>query len=384
MTALKRLSLSDRLLIFFAAFAARAAILVWQKNSSIDPFRWSLDTWEYMAMMLAIRHGDWGFYMFILRPPGYPLVLSAFNGLFGVSAPQMLVWLPFQALITSTAVLMAAHVIYRLTHQRVLAMLGGFILAFDPMALGAQAPLLSEALFMPAMTVSQLFLLRWLERKRWRDLLICLIALQVMVLMRATALYYVFLVVAVILVYNWRLWRYGLVLLAGFSLPVIIWTARNAHYTGIRTYSTNGVYTFLFYKAVSTEALVTGHSPNDIAWEYSREIEKRLGNPPRPHPDAFPVGNYDYLYVQDARRYGVMSDLAREKLFQYHVWHLVKFPWHLVKQFYVNETLSRLIPSRFQLVITVSSLALFVLGLWVWVRERRAIWQSLLVLLTLT
>jgi hypothetical protein len=370
---------ADRLLIFSAAFVARALILLWFNTTPIDIFRWSLDSWEYTAMAIAIAQGNWGFYMFGLRTPGYSLVLSGFTGLFGLSMPQAVAWLPFQIALTALSVLLGAHVIYRLTNSRQVAILGGLILAFDPMILGAEVPLLSEAIFIPALIASQLFLLRWLKGRRWRDFLICLVTLQIMVITRPSGLYLIVVILAAIILYNWRLWPYALLLLGGFCLPVIAWTARNNYYLGINTYSTAGVFNLLFYKDVSTEALVTGHSPDDIAWQYALEVETRVGDPSALDRRYFPTGNYTYLYVNNPARYKAMSDLAFEKLLQYNAWHLVKIPWHILEDFLKNETLKFLIPSWLQAAITAVSLLLFAGGLWRWLRGRHPLWQHVLV-----
>lgn len=368
---------ADRLIVFLAAVAARAGILVWAKSAIPDLFRWSLDSWEYMGMMLAIRDWNWGFYMFTLRPPGYSLLLTGFNRLFHLRAPQMLAFLPFQALLTSLSAVIAMHIIYRLTKSRSLSILGGLVLALDPMMVGAEAPILSEALFNPALIVSQLFLLRWLSKRRWRDFVICLVALQLMVLTRATGMYYITVILAVIIAYDRRLWRFALLLLAGFSLPILVWTARNIYYTGISTYSTAASYNLLFYKAVSTELLRSDKSAHELAWDYANELERRLGNPP---PTVFPVGNYDYLYPQDADRYKMMTKMGFEKLREFHVLHLVKVPWTIYSHFSRNETLKSLIRPGIQIPLTLLSLSIFALGGVEWIREKRPLWQHIFIL----
>ena len=50
-------------------------------------------------------------------------------------------------------------------------------------------------------------------------LLIVLVALQINVLTRPNGEYYILIVLAVILIYNWRLWRYAVLLVAGFRPP---------------------------------------------------------------------------------------------------------------------------------------------------------------------
>lgn len=366
----------DRLIVFAVAFVARASVLIWAKTTITDLFRWNQDTWEYMAMMLAIRDWDWGFYMFTLRTPGYPLLLTGFNRLFHLEPPQMLTWLSFQAMLTSLSAVLAMWIIFRLTKSRAWSILGGLILALDPMFVGAETPILSEALFNPALITAQLFLLRWLDKRRWSDFWISMVALQVMVLTRATGMFYIAVIAAVVIAYNWRLWRYALLLVVGFALPVIAWTARNHHYTGISTYSTATSYNLLFYKAVSTEVLRSDKSADELAWEYAAELERRIGNPP---PTVYPVGNYDYLYPQDSERYAMMTTMAREKLFEFHLWHLVKLPWTIFRHFSHNSELLAIFPLKFQAPWTVLLLALFALGGVEWLREKRPLWQHVLI-----
>jgi hypothetical protein len=358
----------------------RAVILLWANAQQIDVFRWALDSWEYMSSMMAIRQGDWGHYMFILRPPGYPLILSGFNGLFGTTPPQMVTWLPFQAALTAIGTVVAVHILYRVTQRRDVALIGGILLAIDPIILGAEVPLLSEALFNPALLVAQLFLLRWLCNHRWSAFLICILALQVMVLMRPIGIYVVVIFVIVILFNNWKYWPYGIVMVLGFSVPIFLWTARNSTYTGINTYSTATVYNLLFYKAISTESMVMNTDPDELAWNYAREIETRLGNPNALDTRFFPVGNYTYLYVDNPARYKVMSDMANEKLAQFHVWHFVKLPYTFLRDFVSNETLRALIPAPVQWLITIVYLIIVPLGIWKWFKQSRPRWQHILVL----
>ena len=101
---LNRLTARDRLIIFGVTVAARFLLLIWVVVAGIDPFRWSLDSWEYMATMGAIRDNNWGYFLFVSRTPGYPLLLRGFNILFGLNSPQMVAWLPFQAALTALSV----------------------------------------------------------------------------------------------------------------------------------------------------------------------------------------------------------------------------------------------------------------------------------------
>ena len=371
----------DRLMVFGMAFLARAILLVLVTWAGTDLFRWSLDSWEYTATAQSILDGDWGFYMFVLRTPGYPLLLAGLRLLFQLQSPQLVVWLPFQLALSSLGVVFATWIINYLTGDRRLALVAGILMALDPMMVGAETPLLSEALANPTLFGAQFFLLRWFRQRRLRDFGVAVVLLQIAVLTRPAILYFIGILLLVMLLQDWRRWRFALALLVGFSLPVAAWTYRNIHYTGIPTYSTAGVYNLLFYKSVSTEALVTGHTPGDIAWDYALEVETRLGDPDRLNTEYFPVGNYDYLYVNDAARYAVMSDLAREKLFEFHVWHLVKLPYHVFQNFYNNQTIK--LPPPLQLALTLLGFGLAGVGLWQWLRRKRPLWQHALVLGTI-
>jgi hypothetical protein len=383
MTAANRLTSCDRLLIFGVALIARFALLIWVVVAHIDPFRWSSDSWEYMASMMAIRDNNWGYFLFISRTPGYPLLLRGFNALFNLDSPQMVFWLPFQAVMTAISVVLAAHLLFRLTHNRNIALFSSLLLAVSPLNLSGEVPMLSEGLFNLTLIVAQLCLLRWLERRRLADFLICLVALQINVLTRPNGQFFIVIAVAIILIRNWRLWRYAVLLVVGLSLPIIAWTAHNNYYFHINTYSAATVINMLFYKAVSTESMVTGRSPDDVTWDYARTIETRLGNLSKLNTKYFPTANYDYLYVNDPARYKVMADLATEKLLQFHVWHLVKIPYTIYKQFSSFDTLSRLVPNALQPVLTFTTILLAVLGIWRWIRLRRQLWQHILVLGTI-
>jgi hypothetical protein len=377
----KRLGFRDRLLIFSLAFLARAVLMVWA-ISRVDIFRWSLDTWEYMATMIAMRDGAWDFYMFTYRTPAYPALLRLFSATFGLQPPQMTVWLPLQAVITALGVVIAAHLLYRLTRNKSITLLASLLLAVFPPNLAGETPILSESLFNVSLLIAQLFLLRWVSHQRLWDFMLCILALDTMVLSRATGQYIIVVIVLVILCYRWQLWIYTLPLIVLFSLPIILWTAHNNATYGINTYSTASAYNFLFYKAPSTESMVTGRSPDDLAWDYSHIIEDRIGNPPRTESNAkaFPVGNYDYLYVTDPVRWQAMSELASEKLREFHLLHLVKAPYIIVKQFFSYDTLDRVIPRWLQIILALSTLGFGVIGIWEWIRQRRQLWQHVLVL----
>jgi len=372
--------------LFALAFLVRAALTVWATIEIPEIFRWNLDTWEYMGMMLAIEEGDWGFYMFILRPPGYSLALTGFKTLTGITAPQMVAWFPIQAAFTSAAVVLGAQLVQHLTQQRRLALLTGIVLAVHPVFLAGDVPMVSEALFNALLLLAQLFFVRWLRSQRWREFFICVVALQWVVLTRATGQYYVLILLAAAIVYDRRLWRQAVLLALLFSIPVAVWIARNRHYTGISTYSTNSTYSMLFYRLVSTEKLITGDDPADIAWEFGSEIERRLTGDPDALPSSYPVGNYDYLYPQNSDRYRIMEQLRTEKLLETHVFNLVKFPAHLFNNFGRNYVLQRLHPAWKWISVCVGGLSFLLFGLGViqWFRVRRPAWQHILVVGTIS
>ncbi len=334
--------------------------------------------------MQAILAGDWSFYMFGLRTPGYPLLLAGFRSLFQISSSQVLVWLVFQIALTSTGVILAMWVIHHLTQERRVALIGGLVLALDPMMLGAEVPLLSEALFITTFNALLFFILRWFSNNRWYTLLAAIAMLQIAVATRASSQYFIVILAIGILLFDWRRWPYILIIALGFCLPVGLWTARNIHYNGISAYSTAAVYNLLFYKSVSTESMVTGKSPDELAWEYAREVETRLGDPNNLDTEHFPVGNYDYLYVSDPERYEVMSTLGKEKLRQFHIWHLAKLPWHVFKNFLENVTFATIIPVPYaiQFSATLISVGLFALGIWRWLKIKHQLWQHAFVVLT--
>ncbi len=375
----RQLHVSDRIRIFAAAFSVRTLILLMVMASGVSILSWDADSWEFLGMTAAINQGDWGFYMFGLRTPGFPLLLSGFSRAFDLAMPQMVAWLPFQIALSALSSVLAADIVVRLTGRRGLAFVAGLMLAFDPIMLSADVPLLSEALFIPVLVFAQWCLLRWLDKRRLRDFVGCALGLQIAVLTRPSAQFLIVILIAVVLLYDRRLWRWALILIAAFALPIVAWTARNQYYYGIATYSTAGIYNLLFYKDVSTDSLVTGRTPDEAAWAFALEVETRAGDPNRLDRRYFPVGNYDYLYVSDAVRWQAMSDLAVEKFVEFHAWNVVKMPYHLLQLFTESKTMTLFIPLNVQRVIAVVMLTLFGVGVLNWCVGRRPLWQKVLV-----
>jgi|GEM_PF-1266424 len=376
----KLLTGHHRISLFAAAYLVRAALVLIVMGSGISILEWNADSWEFLGMTHAINQGDWGFYMFGLRTPGYPMLLSAFSQGFDLALPQMTAWIPFQVALTSLSVVLSADIVARLTKNRIWAIAAGLLLVFDPLVLSGDVALISETLFNPALVGAQWLVLRWLTNRRIRDFFGAALLLQVAVLTRPSAQFFIVIVLAVILLYDRRLWRWTILLAFLFLLPIAVWTARNIAFNDIPSYSTAGIYNLLFYKNVSTDSLVTGRSPDEIVWAYALEVETLAGDASRLDRRYFPVGNYDYLYVADAARYQAMNRLAIDKFLEFHVWHVVKMPYHLLQLFSESRTMSLFIPLTVQRGIAVVMLTLFTIGGLQWLTTRRPAWQKWLVI----
>ena len=379
-----RITHYEWLLLLLLAFSVRAFTLLWGYSQGINPLHWDSDSWEYTAMVIAIQQGDWGFNIFTLRAPFYSIILTGFTSLFSLSVPQLLVWFHFQHALTALGAVLGAKSIYLLSRRKDISLIAGLILCVHPILLSADVPLLSESLFNLFCSVGLYLFLLWIKRPHLGFIIGSAICFAMAVFTRATEQYFLLVIVIVMLIYDARRWKSILLFAVIYSIPIVGWTAHQMHYFGINTYSTAGVFNLAFYKAISTERLFTDESAVEIAYRYAERIERAIGDndklaelQARTLP---PNADHDYLYVTNANRYDEMAKIAQEKLFEYHVWHLVKMPYHVLQMFHRNGMFEAYRHTPLYMLGTATTITLMVVGLVIWLFSRRPLWQVALVL----
>ncbi|MFZ4828447.1 MAG: hypothetical protein ACOYLB_13940 [Phototrophicaceae bacterium] len=381
---LNRVRHYEWLMLLLLAFAARALTLLWGYSQGINPLHWDSDSWEYTAMVIAIQQGDWAFNMFTLRAPFYSIILSGFISLFSLSVPQLLVWFHFQNALTALGVVLGAKSIYLLTGRRSVSLIGGLILCLHPIMLSAEVPLLSESLFNVFCSAGLYLLLNWIKQPKLGFIIGSATCFAMAVFTRATGQYLLLILVVVMLLYDARRWKSIMLFVAIYSLPIIGWTAHQQHYYGINTYSTAGVFNLAFYKSISTERLFTDESAVEIAYRYAERIERAIGDDAKLSEVQArtlpPNADHDYLYVTNANRYQEMAKIAQEKLFQYHAWHLVKMPYHILQMFHRNGMLEAYRNTPLYMLGTATTVTVMLVGAITWLSLRPPLWKVALVL----
>jgi 4-amino-4-deoxy-L-arabinose transferase-like glycosyltransferase len=252
------LSLPIVLELALAVRVTSANLVEWYvRRAGVDRICVFDDTRYYWELARTIRLGvpyeivEWAdIPHFALRTPGYPLVLAACQTAFG---ERPLAARLVQAVLGTVGV----YLVYRLTAELTASpslekgrrwsppLVAAAMAAFHPYSLFLSAILLSEAVFVPLMTVSlwgQAILWRWLkspETPRTRKPLVVALAsgaaAGAAVLVRPSWVLFIPLMLAVPLVATWRsanapvrALRNALLTVVGFMIVMAPWWARNA------------------------------------------------------------------------------------------------------------------------------------------------------------
>ncbi|MEK6674778.1 MAG: glycosyltransferase family 39 protein [Planctomycetota bacterium] len=104
---------------------------------------------------------DFSHDLFLLRTPGYPILLAGLFKTFGSSTPEVLRVLQF-TMVVATALIIAA-ITWHLTHRRTVAVLTGILCASNVQLLGFANMVMSEIPYTLALTLSIYYLIRFLQ-----------------------------------------------------------------------------------------------------------------------------------------------------------------------------------------------------------------------------
>lgn len=156
-------NLAGRMLWVVALIAAAtnlvsmAATRLWIYPDSID----------YIALAGGIvDRFDLSNELFLVRPPGYPLMLAGIFGSFGAASPFVIMLIQ-HAMVVATVVLTAA-IAQRLTSSRTVALLTGVLCACSLQTLAYANLVLTETPFALALVACVYFLIRFLPSGQWR------------------------------------------------------------------------------------------------------------------------------------------------------------------------------------------------------------------------
>jgi 4-amino-4-deoxy-L-arabinose transferase-like glycosyltransferase len=208
----------------------------------------------------------------LLRPPGYPALISAVYAVTGKSATHVIVVELVLSVLTVALVYFLAR---RLFDERI-AFFAALLLAVDPVSVAMSSNLTTETLF-ATLWVAAAWL--WVRALGERDILAAAAAgalIGLSVLVRPISLYLplVLAVLTMLLVRARRLALAG-VLVVACAVPVGLWIARNAAETGVATVSTIQAHNLLDYRAADAVAIERGTSRAEEASKLEAQVPRR-------------------------------------------------------------------------------------------------------------
>jgi len=125
------------------------------------------DSIDYIALAGGIADRfDLSNELFLVRPPGYPLMLAGIFASFGAASPFVIMLLQ-HAMVVATVVLTAA-IAQRLTSSRTVTLLTGILCACSLQTLAYANLVLTETPFALALVACVYFLIRFLPSGQWR------------------------------------------------------------------------------------------------------------------------------------------------------------------------------------------------------------------------
>jgi hypothetical protein len=183
-----------------------------------------------------------------LRTPGYPLFLMPFLAMTKNVVPIVVVQHLFNAILAA-----AIYGLARRRTSRFVALLAGIIFAVDPVTIHNANKVLTENLFTLVLFALFALVLRIVEARRMRDVIIAALLAGALVLIRPVAIVF-FGVIAFYLLrrIDWR--RIAIFAAISASIP-FAWAARNAYRTGVFTVSSIAGANMILYRGAAAIAI---------------------------------------------------------------------------------------------------------------------------------
>lgn len=372
-----------RLVIFGLALLTRA-LLLYQRIAiaALPPRLWGhSDAADYLNIgrYFSLNHR-----LLAARPPLHPLVIALVYRLGGTEVHAAILQVIFGAL---TAVV-AYDLARRLLANRRAALLAGLLIAVDLASVCYTAGLNAEALSNLLFTASLLTLVVYLQERRWRAILLSAVWLSLSSLARPTSVY--FWVPAGLILYVLsrpatrlgppdaarRWWQHYAAYVAICLSVILAWSARNYVYRGLFTFSVDGYYSMLFYRAVAVESRASGITPQEATRNYVVEIETALGNP---DVDGFTsVDKNRYFPPTSAEAYAEVKRQALRAYVEHPALSLLVTVFGLGRMYAYSESL----PPGVHPFEVAYNLVLYAFAAWgAWLAYRKRDWPLLLLTL---
>lgn len=191
-----------------------------------------VDSYEYLRLseVLASKGiflAENGTNFEIFRTPGYPFFLAIFHGLMKIPLDGVV-------LIQIAMTVLAAFIVYKtaLMIEPKIAFLSAVIILFDPPITIYSMTILSEALFLPLISLFLFFFVSYLKGKKIAHLILSAIFLAVSAYVRPVSYYLIF-VIPVFMLYAggrenfWKGLKQALIFMAVAYFIVGLWQVRN-------------------------------------------------------------------------------------------------------------------------------------------------------------
>ena len=276
-----RLYLKKAIIIFCVALLLRGLFLA---LVSPEPERLlHRDSDSYIKPAFAMLAGQ-GFSLgseppvtpYAVRTPVYPLFIAA---MYTVTGENLLVPAGVQVVLSAIIVALTYFLGRQLLSDEE-AYLSGWLVAFSLTSMVYALYLMTETLFTLLFLAMNLALLRYYRSGKTYWLVITGGLAGVSILCRPAALFYPFVVMLLLLLFddrNWRKRAQAAVLSLLVTVAVVApWVIRNYLLLGIPTVSTISSYNLLYYNAVSLEAEVRGLGETDVRTQMYERVNEVL------------------------------------------------------------------------------------------------------------
>lgn len=346
---------------------------IYKTPGGVPPSPNANEIYELLARYLL---GGQGFesWMFAYRPPLYSMFIAATYGLIG---PHPLVVVFIQTIISASICLLTYSLVGELGGNQKVRLIAATFAALDPGSIAISIVLVAENVANPFIAASLMFFVRLIKTQHWRDVFACAGCVLLATLARPTAVYFVIVVAALVVIAHRRQWFAQALVISCFVIAGLLpWYVRNYAYQDVFTYATTSDFNLLFYKGVSVEVWSSGRSPLEIQAQLAYELDRRLGIiKPRETYDENTM--WQYLVSADSRVYGEMRQMALEIFADHPITFLALIPASIIK----TSVFSGL-PSATDVVgwlALIYNIVLFggvLLGLWLALKHKHWLWLA--------